>query len=57
MTYQKTGKYHLEKGLDKEIFNKAEYSESDLVKMDILLNGEVCDALSIIVGYIINIIF
>lgn len=25
------------------------YSESDLVKMDILLNGELCDALSIIV--------
>ena len=27
----------------------AEYQKSDLVKMDMLLNGEVCDALSIIV--------
>ena len=33
----------------KEIFNKAEYTESDLVKMDILINGDVVDALSVIV--------
>jgi len=30
-------------------YELAGYQESELVKMDILLNGEVCDALSIIV--------
>ena len=33
-------------GIDYEI---ADYKRSDLVKLDMLLNGEICDALSLIV--------